>query len=185
VEADEGGESPLRPLLDWLDYNGFSVATKPVRLMLDAEGRRHPQGDMRFEMAVDAMEMAASVDHLVLVAGHDSFARLVAALRRGGKRVTVLSTMNGTRTLVSDALRRQADHFVDVADLQASIALVGKDHIGERDAADEHGSKEAKGTVVEQATAADSSSTSTAGAAPPIAVVVERRTRTRRARTAD
>lgn len=135
---------------------------------------------MRVEMAVDAMEIAAGVDHVVLMAGHDSFARLVAALRRRGKRVSVLSTLTGTRTLISDALRRQADHFVDVADLQASITLAAKDNADKRQAADDVGWSETRGSAAEQAPVSAPSSTSTSDATPGVAVGVERRTRARK-----
>src|SRR4029077_5304853 len=38
--AEDQEFSPLRPLVDWLDYNGFAVVTKPLKEFTDAQGRR-------------------------------------------------------------------------------------------------------------------------------------------------
>jgi hypothetical protein len=36
--------SSLRPLTDWLSYNGYTVVTKPVKEFTDASGRRKVKG---------------------------------------------------------------------------------------------------------------------------------------------
>ncbi len=113
--------SPLRPLVDWLDYNGYQLVTKPAREYTDSQGRKRWRGDMDVEIAVDMMEMAASADHLVLFSGDGDFLHLVEALQRKGVRVTVVSTVKSQPPMVSDDLRRQADSFVDLADLNEII----------------------------------------------------------------
>jgi uncharacterized LabA/DUF88 family protein len=115
--------SPIRPLVDWLDYNGFTVVTKPAREYVDSQGRKRWRGDMDVEIAVEMMEAAAWADHLVLFSGDGDFRALVAALQRKGVRVTVVSTVKSQPPLASDDLRRQADTFVDLADL---ISIVGR-----------------------------------------------------------
>src|SRR5258706_7664597 len=50
--------SSLRPLIDWLDYNGFTVVTKPAKELDDGGGRRRFKRSMRVELAVDAMDLA-------------------------------------------------------------------------------------------------------------------------------
>jgi uncharacterized LabA/DUF88 family protein len=109
--------SSIRPLIDWLDYNGYTVVTKPAKEFTDSYGRRKIKGNMDIELAVDALEMSAHYDHLVLFSGDGDFTALVAALQRRGKKVTVCSTLTSATPMISDDLRRQADFFVDVADL--------------------------------------------------------------------
>lgn len=109
--------SPIRPLVDWLDYNGFRLVTKPAREYTDAQGRKRWRGDMDVEIAVDMLEMAAHADHLVLFSGDGDFRVLVEAVQRRGARVTVVSTVKSQPPMASDDLRRQADSFVDLADL--------------------------------------------------------------------
>jgi len=108
--------SPIRPLVDWLDYNGFTMVTKPAREYTDSNGRRRFRGDMDIEIAVDMMEMSDHADHLVLFSGDGDFRALVEAIQRKGVRVTVVSTVKSQPPMASDDLRRQADAFVDLAD---------------------------------------------------------------------
>lgn len=109
--------SPIRPLVDWLDYNGFTLVTKPAREFTDSQGRKRWRGDMDVEIAVDMLQMAETADHLVLFSGDGDFRALVEAVQRKGRRVTVVSTMKSQPPMTSDDLRRQADDFVDLNDL--------------------------------------------------------------------
>jgi uncharacterized LabA/DUF88 family protein len=113
--------SSIRPLVDWLDYNGFTVVTKPAREFTDAMGRRKIKGNMDIELAVDAMELAPHLDQLVLFSGDGDFRSVVAAVQRRGVRVSVVSTITTQPPMVADDLRRQADEFIDLASLQAKI----------------------------------------------------------------
>ena len=109
--------SPIRPLVDWLDYNGYALVTKTAREYTDREGRKRWRGDMDVEIAVDMMELAPHVDHVVLFSGDGDFRRLVEAMQRKGVRVTVVSTVKSQPPMASDDLRRQSDVFIDLADL--------------------------------------------------------------------
>ena len=113
--------SPIRPLVDWLDYNGFAVVTKSAREFTDAMGRKRIRGDMDIEIAVDMMESAAKADHLVLFSGDGDFRRVIESVQQRGVRVTVVSTVKSQPPMASDDLRRQADSFVDLADLSNII----------------------------------------------------------------
>lgn len=113
--------SSIRPLLDWLDYNGYSVVTKLAREFTDAQGRRRVRGSMDIEIAVDAMELIGFVDHIILFSGDGDFRSLVEALQRKGIRVSVVSTIATQPPLIADDLRRQADVFVDLVELQPKI----------------------------------------------------------------
>ena len=118
----EGEEfSPIKPLIDWLDYNGFTVVTKPVKRFTDAEGRSRTKGNMDIEIAVDMLEMAPHIDQAVLFSGDGDFRRLVQAVQAKGVRVTVVSTMRSQPPQIADELRRQADAFVELADLIPEI----------------------------------------------------------------
>ncbi len=119
--AEDQDYSPIRPLVDWLDYNGFAVVTKPAREFTDASGRKRMRGNMDIEIAVDMMEMAEKADHLVLFSGDGDFRRAVESVQRRGVRVTVVSTLKSQPPMMSDDLRRQADAFVDLADLAQMI----------------------------------------------------------------
>jgi uncharacterized LabA/DUF88 family protein len=116
--VDDQEYTPLRPLVDWLDYNGYRLVTKSAREFTDSQGRKRWRGDMDVEIAVDMMEMAAAgCDHLVLFSGDGDFRYVVQAVQRRGARVTVISTVRSQPPLIADELRRQADCFVDLADL--------------------------------------------------------------------
>jgi len=113
--------SPLRPLVDWLDYNGYTMVTKRTKEYTDAMGRRKIKGNMDIELAIDVMEMAQYLDHIVLFSGDGDFRRLVEAVQRKGVRVTVVSTIRSSPPMVADELRRQADTFVELQELAPSI----------------------------------------------------------------
>ena len=110
--------SSIRPLIDWLDYNGYTVVTKAAKEFTDSAGRRKVKGNMDIELAVDAMELSNTVDHFVLFSGDGDFRCLVEALQRRGKKVTVVSTTSSQPPMIADDLRRQADHFVDLKSLE-------------------------------------------------------------------
>jgi len=114
--------SPIRPLVDWLDYNGFTVVTKPAKEYTDANGRKRHRGDMDVDLAVDMLEMSDHADHMVLFSGDGDFRRLIEAVQRKGVRVTVVSTVKSQPPMASDEVRRQADSFVDLSDLAAMVA---------------------------------------------------------------
>ena len=121
--------SPIRPLVDWLDYNGFTLVTKPAREYTDREGRKRFRGDMDLEIAVDMMELTPRCDHVVLFSGDGDFRCLVEAVQRKGVRVTVVSTVKSQPPMASDELRRQADAFVDLADLVDIIGRPARDRL--------------------------------------------------------
>jgi uncharacterized LabA/DUF88 family protein len=123
--ADEQEFSPLRPLIDWLDYNGFTVVTKPLKEYTDSQGRRRVKGNMDIELAIDVMEMAEQVDHIVIFSGDGDFRKLVEAVQRKGKRVSVASTIRSQPPMVSDELRRQADNFIELDELKPLIMREG------------------------------------------------------------
>jgi len=124
--------SPIRPLVDWLDYNGFTMVTKPTKEFTDASGRRKIKGNMDIELAIDVMEMAQHLDHVVLFSGDGDFRRLVEAVQRKGVRVTVVSTVRSQPPMVADELRRQADIFVELQDLAPEISRAGNNYREDR-----------------------------------------------------
>ncbi len=113
--------SPIRPLIDWLDYNGYTMVTKPTKEFTDSTGRRKLKGNMDIELAIDVLEMADHLNHIVLFSGDGDFRRLVEAVQRKGVRVTVVSTVRSQPSIVADELRRQADIFIDLLDLRDEI----------------------------------------------------------------
>ena len=122
---EEQEYSPIRPLVDWLDYNGYSMVTKPTKEFTDAAGRRKIKGNMDIELAIDMMEMSPHLDHIVIFSGDGDFRRLVEAVQRKGVRVTVVSTIQSQSPMIADELRRQADVFIELADIQDEIQRVG------------------------------------------------------------
>jgi uncharacterized LabA/DUF88 family protein len=118
---DDAEYSPIRPLIDWLDYNGYMVRTKPAKEFTDSLGRRKVKGSMDIELAVDAMRLADNLDHVVLFSGDGDFRSLVEALQQRGRRVSVVSTLVTRPPMVADELRRQADQFIDLSELRAEV----------------------------------------------------------------
>ncbi len=117
--------SPLRPLVDWLDYNGYTMVTKVSREYTDATGKRRFKGSVDIELVVDMMLQAPRLDHIVLFTGNGDFHRAIEALQHLGVRVTVVSTVKSNPPMASDELRRQADRFIDLADLESAIGRAG------------------------------------------------------------
>jgi uncharacterized LabA/DUF88 family protein len=127
---DDVEYSPIRPLIDWLDYNGYRVVTKPAKEFTDALGRRKIKGNMDIELAIDVMQLSDNLDHIVLFSGDGDFRSLVAAVQAKARRVSVVSTLTTRPPMVADDLRRQADQFIDLVELRDEI---GRD-AAERDA---------------------------------------------------
>jgi uncharacterized LabA/DUF88 family protein len=119
--AEDQEYSSIRPLIDWLGYNGFTVVTKPLKEFTDASGRRKIKGNMDIELAVQAIQLAPALDHIVIFSGDGDFRSLVADLQLRGKRVSVISTLQSSPPMIADELRRQADQFIDLADLEPII----------------------------------------------------------------
>ena len=119
LETDD--YSPLKPLTDWLAYNGYALITKPAREFTDASGRRRVKGNMDVELAIDMLEVAERIDHAILFSGDADFRRLVEAVQRRGVRVSVISSIRTTPPIAADELRRQADQFVDLAEIAAEF----------------------------------------------------------------
>jgi uncharacterized LabA/DUF88 family protein len=109
--------SPLKPLTDWLAYNGYSLVTKPAKEFTDAQGRRRIKGNMDIELAIDMLELAPKLDHAILFSGDSDFRRLLEAVQRKGVRVTVVSSIKTSPPMIADELRRQADQYVELADI--------------------------------------------------------------------
>ena len=122
--VDDQEYSSVRPLVDWLDYNGYSVVTKPTKEFVNSTGRRKVKGNMDIELAVNAMDMAPHLDLMVLFSGDGDFRSLVESIQRKGVRVAVVSTISTQPPMVADELRRQADEFIDLAHL---IQRIGRD----------------------------------------------------------
>lgn len=140
--------SSIRPLIDWLDYNGFTVVTKATKEFVDSTGRRKVKGNMDIELAVDAMELAAQIDEMILFSGDGDFRSLVEAVQRRGVRVTVISTISSHPPMIADELRRQADLFVDLVSLQSKVGRDPSERSTPREP--RHQSKLRTGTTVPQ-----------------------------------
>lgn len=115
IENDD--YSPIRPLIDWLDYNGYHVITKRAREYTDRDGRRRIKGNMDIEMVVDMIDIADVVDHILLFTGDGDFRAAIKAVQRKGTRVSVLSTLKSKPPMLSDDLRRQADAIIELSDM--------------------------------------------------------------------
>jgi len=115
--------SPIRPLVDWLDYNGYNLVTKPAKDYIDAAGRRRFKGDMDVEIAVDLLDAAAYADHAFLFSGDGDFVAAINAAKRRGLKVTAVSTIKTNPPMAADELRRAADAFLDITDI---LNLIGR-----------------------------------------------------------
>ncbi len=125
--TDDQEYSSIRPLIDWLDYNGYTMITKPTKEFTDASGRRKIKGNMDTELTVGAMTLADHLDHIIIFSGDGDFRALVEALQYRGKRVSVVSTLSTSPPMISDDLRRQADQFVEIKELAKIIGRKEQD----------------------------------------------------------
>jgi len=150
--------SPIRPLVDWLDYNGFTMVTKPTKEFTDAYGRRKIKGNMDIELAIDVMEAANYCQHIMLFSGDGDFRRLIEAVQRKGVRTTVVSTMKSNPPMVADELRRQADNFLELADIA---------HNFQRSYNRDENSDEAQAAYARRLQASENAAARAAGAAMP------------------
>ena len=131
--------SPLRPLLDWLDYNGFHIITKKAKTFTDRDGRTRIKGDMDIEIAVKMMELAPHIDHMLLFSGDGDFKAAVEAVQRYGVRVTVVSSLTTKPSLLADELRRQADDFIEIDDLEREVGRPKRERSDDSDYDDDYG----------------------------------------------
>ena len=129
IENDD--YSPIRPLVDWLQYNGYNVVTKPAKEFTDAAGRRRVKGDMDVEIAVDVLTLADKLDHIVLFSGDGDLTHLVKAAQDKGVRVSVVSSVKTQPPMISDDLRRTADNFIDLVDLSELVGRPPRDDDGD------------------------------------------------------
>lgn len=120
VEGDE--HVAVRPLVDWMQYNGWNVVTKRAKTYVGEDGRSRTKGNIDVEIAVEAMKLAPTIAHAVLFTGNRDFVPLVAFLQERGTRFTVVSSMRTQPQMISDDLRRQADAFMELDQLRDSIA---------------------------------------------------------------
>ncbi len=121
--------SPIRPLIDWLDYNGYHVISKAAKHQTDRDGRKRIKGNMDIEIAVDMLSLAPHVDHIILFSGDADFAAALMAVQEKGTRVTVVSTLKSNPPMLGDALRRQANAFIDIAEMDKLIGRPRRDYV--------------------------------------------------------
>ena len=126
--ADDSDYSPVRPLADWLDYNGFTLVSKPAKEYVDSMGRRRIRGNMDVEIAVDALNLAEHIDHMILISGDGDFRRLIEAMQAKGVKVTVVSSIRTSPPIAADEVRRQADEFLDLLDIAPQIERRTPEH---------------------------------------------------------
>ena len=125
VENDD--YSPIRPLADWLNYNGFTMVSKAAKEFTDSQGHKKIKGNMDVEITVDALELAPHVDHIVLFSGDGDFRPMIESVQRQGVRVSVVSTIRSQPPMIADELRRQCDNFIDLNDLRDAIGRPMRD----------------------------------------------------------
>jgi uncharacterized LabA/DUF88 family protein len=125
----ENEEKPsIRPLVDWLAYNGYTTVTKPVKDFTYSFDRC----EIGIELAVDVMAIADYVDHVIIFSGDGAFRRLAETVQRKGIRVSVVGTMRSSPSMMADELRRQADNFIDLHDLKPHISVASGDDQNEK-----------------------------------------------------
>lgn len=121
----EEQENFVKPLVDWLTYNGWTTITKAASEWMDpVTQKKKVKGNMDIEIATIAFEMALTgcVTDIVLFTGDGDFRFLVEALqRRFGIRITIVSSIRTRPPMCADVLRRQADAFIDIADWRGEL----------------------------------------------------------------
>ena len=110
------GDSTLRPLVDYLDYNGWNFVQKPTKNFTNSEGLKKIKGNMDIEIAVDILKLVfkSRIDEIILFSGDGDFRYLVSAVKEEGVKVNVVSTIAIRPPAIADELRRGADVFVEL-----------------------------------------------------------------------
>lgn len=124
---DENDHIAMKPLLDWLQYNGWNVVTKTSKTLYREDGQKKTKGNTDIELAMAAMKLAPHVSHILLCSGNGDFTPVVKHIQDSGTRVTIVSSKATAPPMVSDDLRRQADAFIELSDL---AQLISKQHTG-------------------------------------------------------
>lgn len=118
--VDESADfDPLIPVLDYMEYNGYRIVKKQAKFYHDAGGAVRGIKRVDVEITIDMLRLPASVDHVLLFSGDGSLVPSIRAAQDAGKRVTVLSTMEGG--IVSDDMRRVADQFIDLKEMRHEL----------------------------------------------------------------
>jgi uncharacterized LabA/DUF88 family protein len=112
----------IKPLLDWLSFNGYSVTEKPLKERVSSNGHARMSGSIAIELTIDALQTAPHVDTIVLVTGDCRYRPLVSEIQMRGVRVIAVSTRAVRPAVISDELVRQVDEFVELADLLPQIS---------------------------------------------------------------
>ena len=131
-------QSTLRPLADYLEFNGFTVVKKLWKEfnhsktftcqacnVVNTQHSTKTKGNMDVEIAVRAYEIAPHISELYLFSGDGDFRDLVESLQRcHGIHVTVVSTIKTKPMMCADILRRQADDFIDLVDMRETVERI-------------------------------------------------------------
>lgn len=119
-EDESSGNIKIRPIVDWLAYNGYQTVTKETRTFTDSSGNRRIKGNMDTEITTDMLLAAyeANIDTVVLVSGDGDFSYVVRAVQRRGVRVVVVSSKDTSPSMVADTLRRTANEFIELNELK-------------------------------------------------------------------
>ncbi len=105
--------------VNFLKLNGFTVVTKEVKSFNDQEGSRNVRSCLDMEMAINVMELADSLDSVVLCTGDGDFKPLIEAVARRGKHVEVCAL----REMTSTDLIATCDEYVDLGQIRNEVAL--------------------------------------------------------------
>lgn len=132
VHVDNGEYSPLKPLTDWLAYNGYALSMRTTTEHTDSQGRRRiPHTDL--EMLADMFGIADHVDHMVIVTGNGGYCRGVSLIQQRGVRVSVLSSIKTDSPMLSDDLRRTCDQFIELQEIKSEFTRVNREPRMSRD----------------------------------------------------
>ncbi len=134
--SEDPDYSGIKPLIDWLAYNGYVLVTKPAKEFIDDAGHKTLKGNMDIELAVDVMEMADRLDHVVIFSGDGDFRALVEAVQKKGCRVTAVSSSKSRPPMIADELRRQVDQFMELSDFESEFGKTKQRNYQEKEFVD-------------------------------------------------
>lgn len=114
-EKDRNNPNPIFKMIDFINFNGFTIESKPMKIINGAIVKR--EGNMDVEIALAMVEASNWANHIVLFSGDGDFRQAVEYVQRRGVRVTVVSALNlQPAPIVADELRRRANVFFDLCD---------------------------------------------------------------------
>jgi uncharacterized LabA/DUF88 family protein len=117
IGHDTPPEATQQSYLDALPLMGYSLITKPIKTIYDANtGVKKQKANLDIEIVLDMFNTIDSYDKAVLISGDGDFERALTLLRAKGKQFTVIATDKFIAKELRNVAGRHYTRFDDIRD---------------------------------------------------------------------